>query len=234
MKVAIVHGQNHKGSSYHIGRMLADKLSEGAEIDEFFLPRDLNHFCLGCYQCIENDAKCPFYEEKSKIMSSLEQADILIFTTPTYCMRASAPMKSFIDLTFTYWMPHRPRACMFSKKAVVISTATGDGTDSAIKDVTDCLFYWGVPYVKTYGINVQAMNWDGVADKKKQKIEKDMAKLVRQINSAGAPKVGFKTKMTFCLMRMMQKNNWGSGPEEKKYWENNGWLGKNRPWKKVK
>lgn len=234
MKVAIVHGQNHKGSSYHIGRILADKLSGGAEIDEFFLPRDLNHFCLGCYQCIENDAKCPFYKEKSKIMSSLEQADILIFTTPTYCMRASAPMKSFIDLTFTYWMPHRPRACMFSKKAVVISTATGDGTHSAIKDVTDCLFYWGVPYVKTYGMNVQAMNWDGVADKKKKKIEKDMAKLSKQINSAGAPKVGFKTKMTFRMMRMMQKNNWGSGPKEKEYWENNGWLGKNRPWKKVK
>ena len=69
-------------------------------------------------------------------------------------MHASAPMKSFIDLTFTYWMSHRPRACMFSKKAVVISTAAGKGTKSAIKDISNTLFYWGVPYIKEYGITL--------------------------------------------------------------------------------
>ena len=41
-----------------------------------------------------------------KIMTAVESADVLIFTTPTYCMRASTPMKSFIDLTFNYWMIH--------------------------------------------------------------------------------------------------------------------------------
>ena len=33
------------------------------------------------------------------------------------------------------------------------------------------------------------------------------------------------------IMRMMQQKGWGSGEEEKKYWENNGWFGKGRPWK---
>lgn len=70
-------------------------------------------------------------------MQAVENADLLIFTTPTYCMHASAPMKSFIDLTFTYWMSHRPRECMFSKKAVVMSTAAGKGTKSAIKDISN-------------------------------------------------------------------------------------------------
>lgn len=65
-------------------------------------------------------------------------------------MRASASMKAFIDLTFTYWMSHRPRKCMFSKKAVVISTAAGSGAKSAIKDISNTLFYWGVPYIKEY------------------------------------------------------------------------------------
>ena len=58
MKVVLIHGQNHKGSSYHIGRMIADKMQGTNEIIEFFLPRDLNHFCLGCYNCIEDDACC--------------------------------------------------------------------------------------------------------------------------------------------------------------------------------
>ncbi len=231
MKIAILHGQNHKGSSYHIGRMIADKIQGENEITEFFLPRDLNHFCLGCYNCIEDDAKCPFYSEKKNIMDAVEAADVLIFTTPTYCMHASAPMKSFIDLTFTYWMVHRPRKCMFSKRAVVVSTAAGTGMKSAIKDITNTLFYWGVPYIKSYGVAVQAMSWDGVNEKKKAKIEKDTSKLARKLSTGKKPSVGLKTRFMFKVMGGMQSVSWGSSPIEKEYWEQNGWLGNKRPWK---
>ena len=113
MKVAVIHGQNHKGSSYNIGRMIADKITSDDKIVEFFLPKDLNYFCVGCYKCIDNPETCPFYQEKNKIMSEVESADVVIFTTPTYCLRSSAPMKSFIDLTFNYWVAQsqRRRSC---------------------------------------------------------------------------------------------------------------------------
>lgn len=231
MKIVMIHGQNHKGSTYHIGRMIANKISPEENIEEFFLPRDLNHFCVGCYACIEDVTKCPFYEEKNKIMTAVEAADVLIFTTPTYCLRASAPMKSFIDLTFNYWMSHRPRKCMFSKKAIVISTAAGTGAKKAVEDITDALFYWGIPYILSYGICIQAMNWDGVADKKKEKIKKDAANIVNKVLKKKQVKVGIKTKIMFMLMRMMQKANFGSGEADRVYWEQNGWLGKERPWK---
>ena len=42
MKVVIIHGQSHKGSTYHIAHMLAVKISE--DIKEFFLPRDFESF----------------------------------------------------------------------------------------------------------------------------------------------------------------------------------------------
>ena len=38
MKVLLINGQNHKGSTYHIGKILAEKLTLPAEIDEIFLP----------------------------------------------------------------------------------------------------------------------------------------------------------------------------------------------------
>ena len=82
----MIHGQNHKGSTYHIGRKIADKIGT-EEIVEFFLPKDLNHFCVGCYACIDDVTKCPFFEDKNKIMSEIESADVLIFTTPTYCLK---------------------------------------------------------------------------------------------------------------------------------------------------
>lgn len=77
-------------------------------------------------------------------------------------MHISAPLKSFFDMTFDYWMVHRPRKWMFSKKAVIVSTSAGSTTRSAMKDVEDSLFNMGVPYIRKYGIAVQAMNWDGV------------------------------------------------------------------------
>ena len=141
-------------------------------------------------------------------------------------------MKAFIDLTFTYWMSHRPRECMFSKKAVVISTAAGSGAKSAIKDITNTLFYWGVPYVKGYGIAVQAMSWEQVSDKKKAKISEGIAKLARSIGKAKVH-VGIKTRFIFNMMRMMQINDMGSGKIEKEYWKGKGWLDKNRPWKRI-
>lgn len=232
MKITLVHGQNHKGSSYHIGRLLAEQFAD-SDIKEFFLPKDLEHFCAGCYKCISDEEKCPFYTGKRRIMEAIEGADLLIFTTPTYCMRASAPMKSFIDLTFTYWMSHKPRECMFSKKAVIISTAAGTGTRSAIKDIKNTLFYWGVPYIKEYGMAVQAMNWEQVSPEKKKKISNNMVDLSKTVENAKI-RVGIKTKFMFSMMRIMQLKDWGSGTEEKEYWKKNGWLDTQRPWKSDK
>ena len=275
MKVVMIHGQNHKGSTYNIGRQIAEKIigsgtdekiagseagekiagSEAGEkiagsgvaekidgsevtetiadngnIVEFFLPRDLNHFCIGCYKCIEDVTACPFFEEKNRIMSEVESADILIFTSPTYCLRESGPMKSFLDLTFNYWMSHRPRQCMFSKKAIVISTCAGSGANKTVKAISEALFYWGVPYILKYGIGVQAMSWDGISDKKKQKIDKDTTKIARKVVAKKNVRVGVKTRGLFALMRMMQKANFGSGEADRKYWEEQGWLDKKRPW----
>ena len=49
MKIAMINGQNHKGSTYHIGKMLADKL--GGEVTEFSLPRDFGHFFFFFFPC---------------------------------------------------------------------------------------------------------------------------------------------------------------------------------------
>ena len=233
MKIAIIHGQNHKGSSYHMARMLVEQIPEPKEITEFFLPRDCNHFCIGCYRCIENDADCPWHAEKEPIVSAMEAANLFVFTSPTYCMAPSAPMKSLLDLTFTMWMSHRPRKSMFLKRAVVLSASAGSSTSGAIKGVTKSLFFWGIPKIFTYGARVMAMNWDSVKPELKVKIERDMTKLAAQVAKTTPPRVGLKTRFIFAMMANMQRENWSSSPTEKQYWQERGWLGKARPWKQA-
>ena len=55
LNIVMLNGQNHWGSTYRIGRMIADKISGDNELREFFFPKDLNHFCMGSYRCIEDE-----------------------------------------------------------------------------------------------------------------------------------------------------------------------------------
>ena len=230
MKIVMLNGQNHRGSSYHIGRAVIDRIEGEKEVTEFFFPKDLDHFCLGCYRCIEDAAACPFYEEKKVILDAIDGADLLVVTTPTYCMHVSAPLKAFIDLTFDLWMSHRPMASMFTKRALIVSTAAGTGTGSAMKDVQDALVYMGVPKIVKYGLSVQAMNWEGVDHKKKAKIERDAARIAKQLSTDKAPAVGIRTRFLFRMMGMLQKKGWNSSPVETAYWKEKGWLDGKKPW----
>ena len=76
------------------------------------------------------------------------------------------------------------------------------------------------------------MSYDGIPAKIKDSIDKDMSALAKKLNTTKKPNVGIKTKFMFGIMRMMQDKNMGSGELEKEYWNNKGWLGKDRPWKK--
>ncbi len=230
MKIVMLNGQNHRGSSYHMGRAIIDRIEGEKEVTEFFFPRDLNHFCLGCYKCIEDVTACPYYGEKKVILEAIDRADLLVVTTPTYCMHVSAPLKAFIDLTFDLWMAHRPMPSMFTKRALIVSAAAGAGTGSAMKDVQDALFYMGVPKIVKYGLAVQAMNWQGVSEKKKAKIDRDAARIAKQLSTSKAPAAGIKTRFMFRIMGMLQRKGRNSSPVETAYWRERGWLDGKKPW----
>ena len=164
-------------------------------------------------------------------IKKIQEADLLIFTTPNYCMMPSAPMKAFIDLFFTNWMSHKPYGEMFSKRAVVLSTAAGAGAKKATKPLATMLLYWGIPKVYSYGLAVNASSWENMPAKKKAIILRDMQRLGQKLSATAKPSVGIKTRCLFWLMKGMQKANWGAAPEEKAYWQEQGWLNGRKPWK---
>lgn len=73
MHITIIHGQSHKGSTYHIARMLAEKLQ--GDITEIFLPRDSGSFCVGCTSCFgKSETLCPHYEKLKPLTEALDRA----------------------------------------------------------------------------------------------------------------------------------------------------------------
>ena len=49
MNIVAIYGTEHKGSTYNIVQLLLKKLmGEENELIEFYLPKDMPHFCKGC------------------------------------------------------------------------------------------------------------------------------------------------------------------------------------------
>lgn len=229
MKTVIIHGQSHKGSTYHIAHQVAEKI--GGEITEFFLPRDFGEFCVGCNTCFNVDeTRCPHYEKLKPLTDAMDTADVIILASPVYVYHATGAMKAFLDHYGYRWMVHCPEESMFKKQGVCICTAAGAGLKSTLKDMADSLFFWGVAKIYRYGNGVAAVNWEGVSDKKKNAIDKKTTAIANKIKSrSNNMKPGLKTKAFFFMMHLMQKN--GFNPRDVEYWKNKGWTGNARPWK---
>jgi len=233
MKIVAIYGTEHRGSTYNISRLFLEKLvSETDEIIEFFLPKDMPNFCLGCGSCFAiSEDRCPHYNQVNIIRNAMEKADLIIFASPVYVYHMSGQMKKLLDHFGFQWMVHRPNKSMFTKMALVISTAAGSGMKSTNKDIVDSLTFWGAGKIFTYGKAVAAINWQGVSEKKKVRIGKDVAKLsVKILQRYNNVKPSLKVKALFYAMRFVQKR-FTMSPVDKEYWQNQGWLGNKRPWK---
>lgn len=232
MRITVINGQEHKGSTYNMGRLLAEKLS--GDVTEFFLPRDFGEFCCGCTNCFsKSESLCPHYEKLRPLTEAIDSADVLIFTSPVYVYHCTGQMKTFLDHYGYRWMVHRPEEGMFSKQAVILTTAAGAGMKSTAKDIKDSMFFWGVGRTYTCGKAVAAASWDSVSERKKAKINAELNKIAGKVKSrCGRVSPGIKTKAFFYIMRAMQKKGWNKADVD--YWKEKGWTGKSRPWKNKK
>lgn len=228
MKIALIHGQSHKGTTYHLARLLAEKL--GGEISEFFLPRDFGEFCVGCCRCFLNsEQQCPHYERLSPITRAIDEAELVILASPVYVYHATGAMKAFLDHYGWRWLVHRPEEAMFSKQAVCISTAAGAGMRSTNRDMAHSTFFWGVGRTYRFGMGVAAIDWEGVSEKKKQKAERRLSALTQKIKRRqGRVRPGIKTKAMFSVMRLAFRR--GGNPADAAYWKAKGWTEHGRPW----
>ena len=230
MKILIIHGQSHEGSTCTIARELAGKV--GGEIKEFFLPRDFNKPCMGCYTCFNTElSKCPHFKELEPIAQAILDADLLIFESPVYVYHATGQMMSLLDHFGTWWMVHRPMPQMSKKQAVAISTAAGGGMKSTVKDMADSLEMWGINKIYKFGVGVQAIKPDEIPDRILNKIHKKTDSIAKQIKKNESKQgCNGRGKKWFYLMHFAHKHFPPMEPDFG-YWQKQGWHEKGRPWK---
>lgn len=235
MKITIINGNMRHGSTWHCMDVLRQELArnESIEVVEFVLPRDMPHFCNGCFSCFyHGENTCPHANSIKPIVDALSAADLVILTSPVYGFEVSGQMKALIDHLCFMWMSHRPNPSMFNKIGLTITTTAGAGAGRATKTLRNSLSYWGMKKVFSLKVPVSAMKWDDVSQKKKDQIKKDSAVLATKISKSISnvdklPNPIFRT-LFFNLMASMQKgNNWNK--TDRQHWVDNGWLSGSRP-----
>jgi multimeric flavodoxin WrbA len=238
MKITVINGTEKHGITYRLKEMFLEPFKDKAEITEFYLPKDGPGFCIGCTQCfLTYQDRCKDAACVQKIEKAMLEADLLVFTSPSYVMHITGAMKALLDHFGYRWMPHRPLKEMFGKRAVIITQALGAGEKSAAKDIKDSLSWWGISYIKNSHFKLMSeIHWDKLPEKKRAAMTRGMASMARKFSAIDYSKpahTNLITKAKFYVVRMMQTGLGKDNPEytDYKYWKANGWLDKVRPWK---
>ncbi len=238
MKITVINGTEKHGVTYRLKEMFLEPFKGKAEITEFYLPKDGPGFCIGCTQCfLTRQDLCKDADRVQKIEKAMIEADLLVFTSPSYVMHTTGAMKALLDHFGYRWMPHRPLKEMFGKRAVIITQCLGAGGRSTAKDIKDSLSWWGVSYIKVCTFKLMSeINWDKLSQKKKAQMTSTMAKAAKRFGAIDYSRnahTDLVTKAKFYAVRMLQTGLGKDNPEytDYKYWKANGWLDKTRPWK---
>jgi len=231
MKVVVLHGQHHKGSTYHVAQAIIEEMKVmPQDVSEFYF-NEQRH-CRGCFVCmLKGEQYCPNYDQIAPVVKSMDEADVIIVESPCYCIGISGQLKSFLDHLAYMWMTHRPKASMFSKVGIVVSTTAGAGSKMVTKDLARNLFYLGVAKIYQYPLILGAGSWQEVSQENKSKIIKHAKNLADKVNKlVGHVKPNIKTKAIFFMFHKMQQNNKWSKVDSQ-YWKDAGWTEKKRPWR---
>lgn len=230
MKITVINGTMRHGSTWHTMDQIRKEIEkkEPVQLTEFFLPKDMPDFCMGCYTCFyKGESACPHARSVTPIVEAITNADLVVLTSPVYGMDVSGQMKALLDHLCFMWMSHRPNPAMFDKIGLTIVTTAGAGLGHTTKTMRNSLKFWGTKKIYSFKVPVSAMKWEDVSEKKKAKLLKASVKTADLIvksfrNKDRLPKPLFRTIFFKMMTGMQKKNDWN--PTDRKHWENQGWI----------
>jgi multimeric flavodoxin WrbA len=150
MEICVIHGSNRKGNTEKTIEIIKNKLNSFEEIvySDIYLPKDLPHFCCGCFACLGTGdyagENCPHKHYTHSIIKKMLNSDGIIIASPCYALSETGQLKTLFDHFACTYLCHRPNDEMFDKIGFVISTAAGAGTKNVIRSVKRNLLFWGI------------------------------------------------------------------------------------------
>ena len=98
MKIVVLTGSSHKKGTSNtlVNEFIKGAESNGHTITRFDTPFLNIHPCIGCDHC-GMSGPCVFNDDMPKILDTIMDSDMIVFSTPIYYFGFSAQIKSAID-----------------------------------------------------------------------------------------------------------------------------------------
>ena len=150
MKIIAICGSPRKGNTFSVLNSIKE---EFPDIDyEILMLKDMNlKDCYGCYACINRGPEyCPLKDDRDVILKKMEEADGVVFATPTNTRHVTVLMKKLMDKLG--YIAHRPY--FFDKYAMFVSTCKGFGADLANEYMSSNIGQYGFNVVSSLDLYI--------------------------------------------------------------------------------
>ncbi len=235
MEICVIHGSARKGNTDRTIDIIKDELNslETIQYSDIYLPKDLPHFCVGCFACLSSGdyagQNCPHKQFTHPILEKLLRCDGIIVTSPSYALAETGQIKAFFDHFACTYVNHRPNPEMYDKIGLVVSTAAGAGTGRAVSTISRNLLFWGVKRQVKCRINLWegAFKWDETPARLRVKSEQLLKRKARTFYRLTKERKHITASLSSYGIRFIMKRVVMSFPDtypDKIYWRAKGWL----------
>ena len=214
MKILAICGSPRKGETFKV----LDAMKENfPDIDyEILMLKDMNlKDCYGCYACINRGPeKCPLKDDRDVILKKMEDADGVVFATPTNTRHITALMKKFMDKLG--YIAHRPY--FFDKYAMFVSTCKGFGADLANEYMSSNTREYGFNVVSSLELYISAKS-EAETQYNNEQIAQAFEKLISAIQNGERFKPKFGYLVYFHIMKAISELNKKEGVADYEYYK---------------
>lgn len=98
-KIVVLNGSPRKNGNTTklVNAFVKGAESSGHQVTTFSVKDTKVNGCLGCDYCIRNEGKCVQNDGMQKINDALNQADSIVFASPSYYFGWTAQLKAIVD-----------------------------------------------------------------------------------------------------------------------------------------
>jgi len=214
VKILAICGSQRKGGTFKVLNSMKEKFPD---IDyEILLLKDMNlKDCYGCYACINlGPEKCPLNDDRDLILKKMEDADGVVFATPTNTRHITALMKKFMDKLG--YINHRPY--FFDKYALFIATCKGFGADFANEYMSSNIGQYGFNVVSTLDLYISTKSEAETQYNNEQTVQA-FEKLISAIQNGERSKPKFGDLVYFHIFKAISELNKKEGLADYEYYK---------------
>jgi len=144
----------------------------GATVSSYSL-NDLDYRgCQACFACKQGAERCVLEDDITPALDAMQDADVILFSSPVYYSDVTAQLKGFIDRTFGYFVPdywkHEQKTRLKPGKQLVFLLAQGAADETRFDDIFPRyreIFSWH-GFAKIHLLRAVAVYWPGQASKR--------------------------------------------------------------------